>query len=134
MHREVQQWVDARNCAASEPASIGITWSDSYITEAENWIYDACVAVQSENKGVGEISIQSLQSGLVAEIEVVLAEGDSHDLSPYWDWFVRDWFLSSKYVLRSSPSYELYIETTRGLKVRLCLPLEPNAWRNEHAR
>ena len=130
MHSKVNQWVADRNCAADEPVSIGITWSDSLITEEENWIYDACVAVHPETKGDAMIGIQSLQAGLIAQMEVELADSDSHDLSPYWDWFVRKWFLASDYVLRSSPSYERYIETDHSFKVRLCLPIESTARRN----
>ena len=130
MHRKVQQWVEDRDCAAQTSASIGIAWSDSLITKEESWIYDACVAVKPETKGDGAISIQSLQGGLVAQLEVELAANDSHDLSPYWDWFVRDWFMTSNHEMRSSPSYERYIDTVHGFKVRLCLPLELNDWRS----
>lgn len=130
MHQEVEQWVAERDCAAETHASIGIAWSDSLITKEEDWIYDACLAVRPETKDGGAISVQTLQGGLVAQLDVELAPEDSHDLSPYWDWFVRDWFMANNYELRSSPSYERYIDTASGLKVRLCLPLEPNAEKN----
>ena len=126
MHHKVQQWVEERSCAAETPASVGITWSDSVITSEENWIYDACVAVKPGTEGRGEISIQSLEGGLVAQLDVQLAPSDNHDLSPYWNWLVGDWFMASKYELRSSPSYERYLDTLHGLKVRLCLPIELN--------
>lgn len=128
MHSEVQQWVEERGCATSEPLSIGITWSDSQITEEANWMYDACVAVQTGTQSDGEVGVQTLQGGLVAQIEVELAEGDSHDLSPYWDWLIRDWFLDSDYELRASPSYEVY-EAGHVFRVRLCLPIESTARR-----
>lgn len=124
MHQEVQQWVDGRGCGANNPTSVGITWSDSFITEEENWIYDACVAVQPKTKGNDGISIQTLSRGTVATLVVELSENDDHDLSTYWDWLVRVWFLSSHYELRSSPSFELYFLTADGFKVQLCLPLE----------
>jgi len=124
MHSEIQQWVEQRDCAADERLSVGITWSDSLITQEENWIYDACVAVQPTTRGAGATGIQTLQAGMVAQLDIELQPNDSHDLSPYWNWLVRDWFLASDYELRSSPSYELYAATQRSFKVRLCLPLE----------
>ena len=130
MHQKVQQWVEQHECAADTPESLGIAWSDSLITQEEHWIYDACVAVKPATQAEGAISIQTLQAGLVAELEVELLPEDNHDLSPYWNWLVREWFMASNYELRSAPSYERYIETDHGLKVRLCLPLEANARRN----
>ena len=126
MHQKVQVWVEDRDCAAEPSTSYGVTWSDSLITSEENWIYDACVAVKPGTEGRGEISIQSLEGGLVAQLDVELAPNDNHDLSPYWNWLVRDWFMASKYELRSNPSYERYLDTLHGLKVRLCLPIELN--------
>lgn len=124
MHHEVQQWVEDQSCVPSEPASIGIIWSDSHIVDEENWVYDACVAVQPKAKGDSKIGIQTLAEGHIAQIDVELTEGDSFDLSAYWDWFVGHWFVSSGYELRASPSYELYVETGKRFVVRLSLPIE----------
>lgn len=129
MHNEVQSWVEAHSCGTSQHTSVGITWSDSLITEEENWVYDACVAVEPETKGAGGIGIQTLNGGIVAILEVELAAGDNHDLSAYWDWFVRVWFLASHHELRSSPSFELYTSTVDSFKIQLCLPLESTSRR-----
>lgn len=129
MHKKVQQWVEDRQCVASERESIGITWSDSFITDEMHWIYDACVAVQAGTEGDAAISMQRLPAGLVAQLEVELAANESHDLSRYWDWLVRDWFLASDYELRASPCFERYDSAASGFKVQLCLPLELNTRR-----
>lgn len=124
MYRELGQWVKDRGCAALPSRRFGITWSDSHIVDKENWIYDACVAVQPGTNGEGLIGVQTLSGGLVAQFQVELAQGDSFNLSSYWDWFVGHWFVSSGYELRAGPSYEQYVESDRGFIVRLCLPLE----------
>lgn len=123
MHQQVQTWVVRNDCGATESASIGITWSDSLITDEERWRYDACVAVQSGTQGAGAIGIQTLRGGRTAQLGLLLGPQDNHDLSRYWDWLVRDWFMNSAHELGSQPSYERYESTEQGLRVWLCLPL-----------
>ena len=127
MYRELLQWVEDRECVATPSRSIGITWSDSHIVDVENWIYDACIAVQLGTNGEGPVGVQTLSGGLVAQFQIELEHGDSYNLSPYWDWFVGHWFVSSGYELRASPSYEWYVETDHSFIVRLCLPLESSS-------
>lgn len=127
MYRELLQWVEDRECVATPSRNIGITWSDSHIVDVENWIYDACIAVRAGTNGDGPVGVQTLPGGLVAQFQIELLHGDSYDLSPYWDWFVGHWFVSSGYELRASPSYELYVETDHSFIVRLCLPLESSS-------
>ena len=122
MHMQVQHWVDQNGCAAEDAASIGITWSDSFISDVDNWTYDACMAVQPETQGAGAVGVQTLAGGLVAELQVELAADASHDLSPHWDWLVRDWFMASDYELRPAPAFERYLPT-ENFVVQLCLPI-----------
>jgi len=125
MHKQVWAWVSENNCLTeSQPLSLGITWSDSHIVDEEQWVYDACVAVKPETKGNGKIGIQTMPKGLVAQCECNLDNSKHLNLSPYWDWFVGNWFVGSGYDLRSSPSYEIYLQTDDRFVVRLCLPIE----------
>jgi len=123
LHVAVANWVESRGCAAAEPMSLGVMWSDSAVADEEHWVYDACVAVQPGTSPDREVALQTLAAGRIARIEVPLRDENHQvavDLGRYWDWLVRDWWLSSGYGLRSVASYERYLE---GERVQLCLPI-----------
>jgi len=116
LHVAVANWVKHRDCEAMQPMSLGVMWSDSAVADEEHWVYDACLAVKPGTSPDREVALQTLAAGRIACIEVSLAV----DLGRYWDWLVREWWLSSGYELRSVASYERYLDDER---VQLCLPI-----------
>ncbi len=136
MHRQINNWVKARDCEAKVSMSLGITWSDSHIAHEERWRYDACRAVKSGTKGDGLVGIQVLKEGRIAQLEISLAANDSYDLSPHWNWFLGSWLPTSGHELADSPSYEIYDEEEAKdrFTVRLCLPLMSPDAEYDHAR
>lgn len=125
MHMDLREWVDERDCAASDPLSIGITWSDSHIATEERWRYDACLSVRSGTQGRGRVNTQTLPSCRTAQLRVSIAPNESPDLRAYWDWLLGHWLVRSRYELEAAPSYEIYDEADEPdrFNVRLCLPL-----------
>jgi AraC family transcriptional regulator len=84
----------------------GLSHDDPEITETARLRYDACLSVESEVKGEGEVGMKMVEGGRFA---VFVHKGPYRNLQSSYNDIYRNWYPQSGHELRDAPPLEIYL-------------------------
>jgi AraC family transcriptional regulator len=105
---------------------IGVGYDNPEVTPADRLRYDACLTVNDQFQGAGELQVQEIAGG---EYAVVTHRGSYAGLPDAYRWIFREWIPASGRALRHVPCFEVYVNdpTTTAeadLVTEIYIPLE----------
>lgn len=120
------QWAVQEGHADVTAALIGVCWSDFKTTPPRQCVFDACLAVDENAKGGGDVRIQSLSGGQLA---VLHCEEPWDEIPAQRDRFLNEWLPSSEYVRDERPFFFMFYNNPHMNRLRLtivdlCLPVK----------
>lgn len=93
--------------------SLGVTYDDPEITEADKCRYHACITITKDIKPDGEIGIQTVEGGRFA---VFKYKGTYTYLDRVYGSIFKSWFPESGITLRDAPCFEKYLNNPNKTK------------------
>ena len=108
---------------------IGLCYDDPEVTPPDKIRYDACVTVDEDFAGEGDLAVQTVGGG---EYAVTTHEGPYERLGQTYARLFGQWLPHSGRELRSEPSLEFYLNEPDGtppeeLLTDIYAPLEPKS-------
>ncbi|MCT4614632.1 MAG: AraC family transcriptional regulator [Marinifilaceae bacterium] len=106
--------------------SIGMSYDDPKLTEAEKCRYDACLVIHKTAVPEGEVGVKTIKGGKFA---IFLYQGSYQNLSKVYDYIFGSWLINSDYELRNEPVMEKYLNNPNRtipekLKTEIYLPIK----------
>lgn len=119
-------WAGPRGLLGPQTTCVGLAYDDPDITPTERIRYDACISLDSETAGEGEVGIQRLRGGAYA----MLTHRGPYDSLGEAIEKLYYWLLTSGRELRGEPLLMLYRNimaspAPQDIVIDVCLPLKP---------
>ncbi len=120
------QFAGPRGLIGPDTWMIGVSHDDPHVTDASRFRYDACLRVDREVEGEGEVSRKDLAGGRYA---VFTHEGPYERFQQTYDRIFAAWLPASGEQLRDEPTFERYLNSPdevepEALRTEIWLPLQ----------
>jgi len=120
-------WAGPRRLLGPNTKFLAVCHDDPEVTPPDKIRYDACIPVDASFQPEGEVGVQEIEGG---DYAVVTHHGPYEKLSDSWAYLCGQWLPNSGRELRSSPGFEVYLNSPQetapeNLLTDLHLPLEP---------
>lgn len=120
------QWAVHEGHADVAAGVIGVCWSDFKTTSPRHRVFDACLAVDENAKGGGDVRIQLLPGGRLA---ILHCEEPWDEIPAQRNRFLNEWLPSSEYVRDERPFFFMFYNNPHMNRltltiVDLCLPVK----------
>lgn len=108
------------------PNMLGISHDSPGVTQESHLRYDACIPVEDDVKGEGEVGVQTIQGGKYAKF---LHKGAYATLSYTYQAIFSQWLPTSQESLRDTPCFEVYLNdmsntAPNDLETEIYIPLQ----------
>lgn len=126
---KLQDWARSKGLLTHKSSFIGISHNDCNSTPAGRCIYDVGMIMDDEIAEDESVSVQLVPQGYYAVMDV---QCPPLMLNRMWDWFLGNWFTTSKLTRRNGIYYEHFPEfgkraVTALYGAQLCVPIEAPA-------
>lgn len=113
-------------CEVGTSKFIGVCYDDPQVTPPEKIRYDACIVIDREVEGEGEIGTQTLEGG---EYAITTHKGPYTTIEKSYAQLMGQWLPQSGKQLRNAPCFEVYLNDPKAtppedLLTELHLPLQ----------
>lgn len=115
-----------RNLFGPGTLMFGLSHDDPEITDTARLRYDACLSVEGDVKGEGEVGVKEVEGGRYA---VFVHKGPYRNLQSSYNDIYRNWYPQSGHEFRDAPPLEIYLNDpakTRpeDLRTEIWIPVE----------
>lgn len=119
-------WAAPRGLFGPDTRFLGVSYDDPDVTPPDKIRYDACFTVGNDFRPEGDIGVQDVSGG---EYACVVHKGPFEGLQQTYHRLCGEWIPAHDRELRSSPSYEIYLNDPNvtppeELLIEVCVPLE----------
>jgi AraC family transcriptional regulator len=120
-------WAGQRGYLSPQSVFLGLAHDDPDVTPPEKLRYDACMVVDEQFAGEGEVGVQEIAGG---DYAVTVHRGPYYRVAETIARLCGEWAPRSGREIRSMPTFGIFLNDPSGtapeeLLTEICLPLEP---------